>query len=254
MKKLFIFSIFLLVISSCEKPIIEPPEKPEQKTKFLAEIIYYDKNNIANIAESCVWDSLGRLVQFNTFLRNFPYENFFHYNIDNQISRIDFKDRNYGGGYYEFHWTDENLIEYIDLFLNDQYTHRSRYTYEYDNIGRCIQINRNEPFDTKYRIDWSGNNIIRLFDFNSNNDTIFYINNPKYDTNPCIYSALPKIPIIHFSGVAYNPSENNIIETIYNNGDISGCLYYDYDNDNYPYQAYIMNANIKRIIYKIKYK
>ena len=238
-----------MVTSSCVKPVATESVAPPEKTvKYLSKIIYYNDSGEEYIAESCTWDSSGKLLTFSTHLRDFPSENIFHYNSNGQISRIDIQHWIYGNGYYELFWKNKNEIDYIELYQNGHHFH---YKYEYDNKGRCIQIDR-EDYGSFY-MEWIDNNISNLCLIRNADTSYCFIYNSKYDDKPSMYSALPKFPLLHFAGTAYNPSVNNVLG-YYDNGVIAGNFHYEYDEDGYPIEMFILVEGVKKNICSIEYE
>jgi len=247
MKQISVLFAFLLIMVSCDPP--EPQPEPltpiEQKIKYLSRILFSESTNVA---ASCTWDSQNRLSTYHTELQDLN-DMTFHYDSLNRVSKIDCYYWEYGYGYYLLYWADEEKLDYADFYINKKrppffdstYRFESKYTYTYDTRNRCTQIHREGGWNIKFHLEWENNNITKLYEIFSG-DTSFYINS-AYDNNPSIFSAFPKIPIMMFNGLAYNPSQNNTVR------------WYDYDEDGYPIRFYISDgAGGRRLLNVYEYK
>lgn len=256
MKTKLIFSIILTLFlaASCKKEY--PPIPPtEPVVKYLSRILDIDSSYIY---ESCVWDLQYRLKKYNTKGYGHP-EYTFHYDSSNFLSRIDLFHYYYGYGSYLVYWKDRKELDCIDFYLYNSAppfsdsTLESQYTYHYDQYHRCIEIEREHigHYHTSYFLEWDQNdNIKNLYYFYKNDERYgksYFINNASYDDKCNPYSKFPEIPILHYSGLLYNPSQNNPLE---NHSDIR----YDYDESDYPIRQYSIQDNMETLLFIFEYK
>lgn len=219
--------------------------------KYLAKIISSDASDIA---ESCTWDADNRLEAYYTALQPLQ-EMTFHYDSSGLVSKIDCYYWEYGYGYYLLNWKNDKEIDYIDFYLNNNrppffdsiFNFESRYTYTYDYLHRCKEIYREGTWNIQFYLEWENNNITKLYEIYYG-DTVYYVKHLSYDDKPSIYNAFPSIPVMHFSGLLFNPSLNNPLSNR------SYPFDYDYDEDGYPIRWYIIKDEIKTPMFDIEYK